>query len=521
MTITFSQIYHPFNKNFRLINPAPERNIIGSGRISRKCNRLSPDYLYVGKTTQLPPAEKLYNCNLVLLEDKAIDLSYYEISSLNMLITDNPLEFKKIQDKIRDIFELQLKINNYAYNLLNLCQNGASIQEILDTGYKTLNNPMMLFNTSFGLLAHAGTQYVQNEPLLERTIEKGYQEKEFLDKILDESALNPDHQNIIIKEKGILNHSLITGKIVRNNQLLGYLELFECNKPVSDINLQQLSLLCQFLSIALIETTSKNLAGNTLIESFLTDLLENRIQGQSAIEERANLFNLVLYDSMVAITVAYNDILHNPEKIYLLKKKLQNHFNKHTVVVFEHRIVILFDSKNSASPLSLEELDRFEAILKEDHCIAGISLPFSSIAKFHKHYKQSLACIEIMRRLNYASPLLKYDDCKTTHMMLHYSDICDLEGLVCDEVKLLFACDNDKGSELADTLFFFARNRQDITATAKKMNLHYNTIKYRINQIVELTDIDFDDPRKMYDIIVSDQALNLIKQIDSIKESRV
>jgi sugar diacid utilization regulator len=519
MAITFSQICLPVDKEYKLINPAPDRNIIGSDILSRNNVRYLSDYLYIGKTSHLPPPERLDNCNLVLLEDKKIATEYFQINTINMLITTNPEDFKKIKDWIRDVFDTQIKINNYAYNLLNMCQRGASVKEIFDAGYAALGNPILLLDASLCLIDHSGAQNIKDEPIIEQTIKNGYITQEYFDEVMEEHDVyyDVDFTTLIIWEKSFLNHRLIAGRIIRNNQLLGYIKLFECNRPVTDLDKQLLIILCKFMSIAIAETSSRNISNNSMLECFLITLLENKIHDKNAVEERAKLFNLVLYDSMVAITVEYSQIMHKPDVLYLIKKRLQSHFNKNTIVIFKYKIVILLDSRKISDTLSSERMASFEGLLKEINCRAGISMPFTSISDFYNHYQQTIACLEIMNKLAYHSRIAKYADCKLTHMFLYFSQIVDLNDLISEDVKLLLEVDKEKDSDLVETLFCYIRHRQDITSTAEEMHLHYNTIKYRINRIIEVTNIDFDDYQKMYNLIISEKTMDLIKQLKTTK----
>jgi hypothetical protein len=519
MAITFSQIYLPLEKEYKLINPAPDRNIIGSDTLSRTNVRYMSDYLYIGKSSHLPPPERLDNCNLVLLEDKEIGIEYFQINTLNMLITTSPVDFKMFKDWIRDVFDTQIKINNYAYNLLNMCQRGASIKEILDTGYAALGNPILLLDASLCLIAHSGAQHIKDEPIIEQTIKNGYITQEYLDEVMEEHEIyyNFDYTNLIIWEKPFLNHRLMAGRLIRNNQLLGYIKLFECNRLITDIDKNLLIILCKFMSIAIAETPGKSGANYSMLECFLTALLENKIQDKNAIEKRAKRFNLVLYDSLVIITVEYSNIMHKPDVLYLIKKRLQSHFNKNTIVIFDYKVVLLLDSRKMSDTLSSDKMAGFEVLLNEINCRAGISMPFASISDFYKHYQQTIAGLEIIKKLAYHSRVVKYADCILTHMFLHFSEMFDLNDLISEDVKLLREVDNEKNSDLVETLFCYLRHRHDITSTAEEMHLHYNTIKYRINRIIEVTHIDFNDYQQIYSLIISEKVMDLLKHLNNTK----
>lgn len=516
MSITFSQFCPTASKQYKLITPAPNRVIIGSGNLGNEEAHFVADYLYLGNASQLPNPSFLLNCNLLLFEDVKVGVEYYQVHSLNMIITKDINSFEKMKEHVRDVFDMQIRINDFAYGLLNMCQRGASAQELLNEGYTALGNPILFLDSSLCLVCHAGAECVSDEPVIEQTLARGYITPEYFDAVVEENQKNPDidFSELILWERDFLKHRLMAGRIIRNNRLMGYLKLFECNHPITALDKQYLIILCQFVAIAITETSDRFTSGNSILEGLLTSMLEMRIENKTAIEERMKFFNFDLLDSMAAITVDYSQKMKNPDILYLIKKRLQNHFNKNTIVIFQSRIVILLDSKDMAYTLSPANLASFEKLLTEIKCTAGISMTFHSISDFYSHYKQSEACLDICNKLSLQNKINKYDDLKLIHMFLQFDKTCPLENLIHKDVKHLLEIDKYKNSDLVPTLFCFVRHRQDITTASKEMHLHYNTMKYRINRILELTDIDFDNYQLMFQIIVSEKVLSLLNQLD-------
>jgi len=60
--------------------------------------------------------------------------------------------------------------------------------------------------------------------------------------------------------------------------------------------------------------------------------------------------------------------------------------------------------------------------------------------------------------------------------------------------------DENKGSNFLKTLVADINHNQDTTLTAKSLHVHYNTLKYRINRIIEITDLDLSDSETLFKI---------------------
>ncbi|NDK88166.1 PucR family transcriptional regulator [Gordonia desulfuricans] len=61
-------------------------------------------------------------------------------------------------------------------------------------------------------------------------------------------------------------------------------------------------------------------------------------------------------------------------------------------------------------------------------------------------------------------------------------------------VERLVHCDRERGSDYLATLRIYLECNCDLTAAAKRLFVHRNTLKYRIGRIQEMTGLDFSDP---------------------------
>ncbi|MFZ3595583.1 helix-turn-helix domain-containing protein [Streptomyces sp. BH104] len=61
-------------------------------------------------------------------------------------------------------------------------------------------------------------------------------------------------------------------------------------------------------------------------------------------------------------------------------------------------------------------------------------------------------------------------------------------------VAALVTRDRDQGTDLARSLLLYLDAFGDVTAVAKRLNVHPNTLRYRVRRAVALTGLDLDDP---------------------------
>lgn len=84
-----------------------------------------------------------------------------------------------------------------------------------------------------------------------------------------------------------------------------------------------------------------------------------------------------------------------------------------------------------------------------------------------------------------------------SYMMAKVEDKEELYAFVPESLQKLHQHDVEKNGELIDTLECFLNNNQSIKKTSQLMFVHYRTVSYRIQKIVEITGMDFSNATEM------------------------
>lgn len=521
MSITFASICKNLDHSELVIAATPDKVLLNFWAMlpphSRK--NLSTDYLYAFKASAIKKFKNnLENMSLLIYEDTPISEDYFQISGLNLIITKDSDTFEELKLKIQQIFDAQAKINNYAYQLMSLCHLNAETQALLDAGYRFLNNPMLLVDTSLAVIGSAGVYSGIDDPVLQHAMETGHLPESFLSGMVDEQppVIHKDFPDLLLFAEGSVEYQktpIIAGRIIRGNQLLGYLKLFEYNHTINDIEKNALAILCDFLSIAMSDSKSRLPSANQQIEDFLVDILSGKISSPDAITARAELYHLNISQQISVVAIQYNIQKSTIDRLYFFKKQLQNMFHS-LCVTFYNQLILMIVPTDSLNLLRKQ----LQTFLKSNNLIAGISLPFKSYTDACRHYMQSLACIEIKSRFNLTDTIIDYDDWKFIHLFIHFQECCNLIDLIPESISILQKRDATHGTNLVETLFTYVRYCQNITEAANHLHLHYNTMKYRLNQIVDLTGIDFSDMNVMFRIIIGEKIMNILdKNFDPLR----
>ncbi|WP_406541581.1 PucR family transcriptional regulator [Clostridium ljungdahlii] len=318
--------------------------------------------------------------------------------------------------------------------------------------------------------------------------------------------------------KGILNHDQLVFRILYNNTPVGYLKTLAYNKPISETDQQIITLigncLCQFLT----NNHAEQASCSPLIESFLISLLNEKLYDRNAINERIHQFNLKLYDNLVLIVIELkNDLLQDKDKAFLFKRKLQNFLGRDNIVYYDNHLVALYDYKSSELFTEFEWTN-FENLLNSFNCRAGISLVFNNLYSLPECYRSACEALHTGWKLHFSKPIIKYSDIILQHVFLTYANQKDLSPLIHPAIKTLQELESDKYHMLLETIKAYITNRLEIVPTAKSLFTHYNTIKYRLNRIVELTGLDFTDYQTIFQLQLSFLIMDMLEQLKKTNE---
>jgi hypothetical protein len=126
------------------------------------------------------------------------------------------------------------------------------------------------------------------------------------------------------------------------------------------------------------------------------------------------------------------------------------------------------------------------AELTEVNAGIGISLDASEIAALPQAYQEAERAVEFTES---ARPLMHFADIDLMEFLVRRPDAAALR-LIPDWAGRFLDIDNGKSGELTRTISQFADCNFNVKRTARHLDLHTNTVYFRLNRIRELTGID-------------------------------
>lgn len=470
--------------------------------------------LYIGTADKLPEEPPVESA-VFLAAGGGDTPDAYRMPDMNCTLAAVPEEtdLLELMDALQEFFDREIYVAECTRRLMQVRKSNTSIQELMDLGYEMLGNPLLLVDVSLCFIAHAGGNTVSDEPLWEWTLSRGYVTDDYMEEVLEDISIGESGKPLLIWEKGMLNHKQLVYRILDNGVPVGYLKTLAYNKDISESDQQIICALGNCLLYYLTENRIEHPSSSPLVESFLTSLLNQKLYDHNAIEERIHQFKLKLYDNLTLIAIGLSqNFQNNKDQLFILKRKIQNFLARDTILYYNGHLVAIYDSKQP-EPFNAHEWDNFERLLASYDCRAGVSLKFSKLYDLPEQYKHAVTALRVAGKLHMNQRIIRYSDVILQHMFLDFSDQNDLTALIHPAARMLKEMDQEKGSSFLETVKVYIKNGLEIVPAAKAMFVHYNTMKYRLNRIVELTGLDFRDSDVMFRLQLSFMIMDIMEQV--------
>lgn len=126
---------------------------------------------------------------------------------------------------------------------------------------------------------------------------------------------------------------------------------------------------------------------------------------------------------------------------------------------------------------------------------AGISRPAEGMSSLRDAYREAKDAIGIAQELSDHDSTTLYGDLKLYQLLLALKErnLEHLQRFCHDALSPLIDHDQRKQSELVRTLSGFFAANGNLAKAAQELDVHRNTLVYRLERIAELTELDLDD----------------------------
>ncbi|PWJ93190.1 PucR-like helix-turn-helix protein [Oceanotoga teriensis] len=417
----------------------------------------------------------------------------------------NEEDLKVLVHYIKETIKKDYRLVESSALLLNTLIQGKGIKYIVELGSEILNNPVILVDSAYKIIAHSKKAEIE-EKFWKENIEKGYCSYEFIKEVKKikevKQAPNSNYPFVVTCYASPIKK--MVSKVIIDHRCMGNIIVLESKKNFDEESFKLLKTLSDVISEKLDKNGNyKNLKG-LMYENLFLDLLEGNIKNENILKERAMSCDFNLNKDYFIFCVQLSKI-EEKNKLKNLYSFIQEKFLNFKTVYYKENFIVLIDKID----MSIIEDEDIKTILNKNNVYVGISDFFSDIINMKKYYNQSLFALK--NHKNYDDNLIKYSDFKVLDLIYNIKDKINLKDFCQNSVYKLIEYDKNKNTEYFETLKSYLKNNMNMIETAKSMYLHRNTLAYRINKIKDIIDYDLNDGDKNFEIYFTIKIIEEIK----------
>ncbi|MGB6179364.1 PucR family transcriptional regulator [Carnobacterium sp.] len=383
--------------------------------------------------------------------------------------------------------------------LMNMFLKGEDVHAMIDSFSNLVNHSVVLLDINTNVIAKSAN------------MDKTKLQIELLDK---KSGIH----SLIIKydDKVYTNEDYINYTIEAENNKFAYLILLGGNEEE-----QNLLIAVEEASLLLASVFYKNHAvaekERNFQDSFIRDILQGTNYSQLVTMEKAKLYGWDMeFPEVIFVLKLFNEdelskmndyekIIHSQviediikRELITTNKKIKMTYIDGALVVFVN-VAFISDSKQKMKEIGNKLIKK----LKKNYPIGvGISNPILNSRSFPKAYKEAKDSWFIGRKLNEACFVSHYDDNELFSIIKEVEDTSVLDKYVKRKLGDILAYDEKVNMDLLKTLFALIETQFNHKEAAKKLFIHYNTLRYRVNRLRELG-INIDDGLEIAEIVLA------------------
>lgn len=395
------------------------------------------------------------------------------------------------------------------FNELLLAQlsEDQDIQHLIDRATEYLQNPLMVIDARFRVL-YASRHISIDIPLWNTSVNEHFvtdgiissmEKNELINKIRNGkgSAFISDLPN---------GHKALRVPLFYQGKCCGFVGTYDYIRPFSDKDEGAMHSLVR--AITILYTADPDILGaldNSRDDYFLELIKCGTREMAEILTQRNRAFQLGPEKLLVCLTRRVEGMAVENVAFGRLRDYLRSGIYPHVSAIYKHHLVLLFTLQKTTDVTRRSILSAIEESCQKYDLHAGLSLSFDEDAFIPLAYKQAL------KASLYADP----DDTALPHIgsYEHYmvKDILNASLRFYPAsmyehpiIHKLAAYDIEYGTKYLETLRLYLDNLCNMKATAAQMEVHYNTIKYRLSIIEEIGNCDLrSDPELLLRLIIS------------------
>ena len=420
------------------------------------------------------------------------------------VILDRPCPIKEIGEALRPLFIEETDRMTFQNRILSLALDSSDLEEFLRKTTEYTKIPFTLYDSASHLLAHSFSREGLADSRLAKSILKQFVSREFLEYLHYMGFLD-----VMRKQYGVMSVDLankvtkVGASIYVKDHYMGMLCGYDIIRMMTDEDVQNLRMICDVITTLIARQNPDFYTFGTQKEMMFFSMLTEELDKESAIS-RIETLDMQLPENMCLLVIGASDERKKQRDMPAGFIKVDIAPTVHSIyqIVCDFHVIFLLDAWKD-NIYNSDFLEKIRDRLKKYDLYAVVSNIFLDPTEMKGQYDMSKELLSIRARKEPGKRIIFASD----HIAETVVRICrqntDMSTYVHPIFRLLNWYDEKYGTNNLETLEEYLLTGGNMSMTAKRLGLHYNTMKYRQNNIKSISNVDINKPEIMMNLYVS------------------
>ena len=452
----------------------------GSGSVFRK------HHLYITSGDRISRRTRCEKGAVVLCVGEIPQMSYFTENCCFLWVrqgTDVFTLFNTVQ-------EIWNRYDTWSDSLNYTLAHSASVEEMVDASIAVFQNPILVLDSHFHILAHGGYEGFEGIAEAFESMDSGNLSIHALDEFLKEKE--PLYH---VREPMLLNirdTSTLSLNLFEDEEYTGSISVEYRNRPHEPGDIPLLQYFSSFVLAAIRKNSATVMNDHNVTRKVFRDI----IQGMPIdTAHRKYLENMRISRRYICLVLRIRNRYAQIPVQYLIQK-VDSVFS-HSIT-FENRsdIISFIESEEEPDGSAWHETlhEKLNLLVGTMDLKIGISQEFTDPFSARSYYLQALAALDNGIRIRPDEILYHFRDYVLYELISNAQADLPLDMYCPDGLRRLIEHDKTSSISYVDTLRTYLNNHMAVTQTARDLYIHRSTLLERLDRIQDILKEDLKDP---------------------------
>lgn len=384
------------------------------------------------------------------------------------------------------------RFDNWEAQLRKIMESSAELQEIADCCFPIFENPLVIMDADFHVLAYSEV-LDQDEALAYLRPDK---DNKYAASLVSESLLNTEYNRaqqkaftVVEPERNVVHFST---NLYTNGKFVGNMKISFVLRPHRESD----NALACYLARILERVFQFN---PRLMDSRVTPLsgiLKDILNGVPVeLSRRQHLYTGGLEGWYYCAKIVPSNRTSSKVTSPYILRHIETTFPGCCAFEMDAHLVALID----LAKLNCDEktmLYSMETLLKEMDLKAGVSSPFQDLLASQPRFRQATLALELGTSIAPQKRCHCFADYKLTYMCLSSLGEFSAENMITTGLQRLILHDVNSHTNYVDTLRVYLNNNMNSSKTAQELYIHRSTFQERIQRIESILETNLSDSKQ-------------------------